>query len=284
MNLVVVGDTLLDVDLVGTTTRLCPDAPVPVVDLTSESKRPGGAGLAAMLAPADDVTLVTAIADDVDGDQLRKALGDMTIVAGPSWAATPVKTRVRCDGQSLARIDRGGKGDPVVTDDMLDAVVAADAVLVSDYGRGMTRNERLRAVLGNHRLVVWDPHPRGASPVAGVCLVTPNSEEAVSACGGRLVEAAGILRDMWLADAVVVTTGSDGAVLDIGDGPLHVAAPPAHVVDPCGAGDCFAASVATGLMHGASLFEAVRSGVDAASRFLAAGGVSGVGVVEGETR
>ncbi|ALG10496.1 PfkB family carbohydrate kinase [Kibdelosporangium phytohabitans] len=286
MNLAVVGDTLLDVDLVGTATRLCPDAPVPVVDLASEHVRPGGAGLAALLAADVDVTLVTAIADDADGDRLRKALGGMTVVAGPSWAATPVKTRLRCDGQSLARIDRGGRGDLVVTDEMLDAVVSADAVLVSDYGRGLTKNERLRSVLESAELVVWDPHPRGSSPVAGVRVVTPNAAEAAAACGARPEEAAGILRTMWLAEAVAVTTGSAGAVLDLGHGPITVAAPVTQVVDPCGAGDCFAAAVAVRMVRGDSepdtVLEAVRAGVDAASRFLANGGAAGFVVLEGE--
>ena len=61
--LVVVGDTLLDRDLVGTVDRLCPDAPVPVVDEPVEHSRPGGAGLAALLAASDgrDVVLVTAL-------------------------------------------------------------------------------------------------------------------------------------------------------------------------------------------------------------------------------
>src|SRR4051812_47933301 len=66
VHLVVVGDTLLDVDLVGTATRLCPDAPVPVVDLEHREERAGGAGLTAAIAAADGlaVTLVTAVAAD----------------------------------------------------------------------------------------------------------------------------------------------------------------------------------------------------------------------------
>ena len=67
--LVVIGDALLDVDAVGTSTRLCPDAPVPVVDDIVEHARPGGAALAALLADRDglDVALVAAGGDDGDG-------------------------------------------------------------------------------------------------------------------------------------------------------------------------------------------------------------------------
>jgi rfaE bifunctional protein kinase chain/domain len=278
MSLVVIGDTLLDIDLVGTATRLCPDAPVPVVDLTSEVVRPGGAGLAAALAAADgvDVTLVTAIAADSDGERLRKALGDIPLMAGPSWTATPVKTRLRAGGQSLLRVDRGGHGDPAVTDEMLDAVQAADAVLVSDYGRGLARDERLRNLLSQvatRTPIVWDPHPRGPDPVPASRMVTPNAREATAASGSDdPAEAAELLRSQWQADAVAITMGSHGAILASGGDPVTIPAPRVQVIDPCGAGDCFASTVAVRLMAGDRHADAVRSGVDAASRFLAAGG------------
>jgi rfaE bifunctional protein kinase chain/domain len=280
VNLVVVGDALLDIDLLGSATRLCPDAPVPVLDLEREVVRPGGAGLAAALAATDgvDVTLVTAIADDSDGDRLRKALGDLTFVAGPSWAATPVKTRLRASGQSLMRVDRGDRGDPLVTDEMLDAVAAADAVLVSDYGRGLVRDGRLRDLLGRiatRTPIVWDPHPRGPDPVRATRMVTPNMGEAKAASGSSdPIEAAESLRRGWQAGAVVVTMGSRGAVLAAGRDPITIPAPRVQVDDPCGAGDCFAATVAVRLMSGDSDTDAVQSGVDAASRFLAAGGAA----------
>jgi rfaE bifunctional protein kinase chain/domain len=280
MSLVVVGDTLLDIDLAGTATRLCPDAPVPVLDLEHELVRPGGAGLAAALAASAgvDVTLVTAIANDSDGDHLRKALGDMPLVAGPNWAATPVKTRLRAGGQSLARIDRGDCGDPVVTDEMLDAVMAADAILVSDYGRGLARDERLRNLLGRlatRTPIVWDPHPRGPDPVPATRMVTPNAGEASAASGSNdPAEAVQLLRSRWQAGAVVITMGSRGAILACGGAPVTIPAPRVQVIDPCGAGDCFAATVAMRLMSGEGDADAVRSGVDAASRFLAAGGAA----------
>ena len=150
MHLVVVGDTLLDVDLFGTVSRVCPDAPVPVVDLEHRVQRAGGAGLTAAFAAGDGlaVTLVTAVADDEAGQRLRAEFRGYDTVIGPARAGTPVKTRLRSAGQSIARIDEGGRGEPpVATDAMLDAVCAADAVLVSDYGRGLTEDERLRALL-----------------------------------------------------------------------------------------------------------------------------------------
>ncbi|MEV4313902.1 PfkB family carbohydrate kinase [Actinocrispum sp. NPDC049592] len=284
MTVVVVGDCLLDIDIVGSTSRLCPDAPAPVVDIDQEHARPGGAGLAAALLAADGVPvrLVTAIADDQDGRRLREVLGGMDLVAGPSGAATPVKIRLRSSGQSLARMDRGSCGQaPAVTEEMIDALWSADAVLVADYGRGLVRDRSLRKALSRlaHRIpVVWDPHPRGPDPVAGVWLATPNASEAKSAAGvDDPYRAASLLRDRWSVAAVAVTAGSQGAILDAGGLPVAVPAPRVPVLDPCGAGDKFAGTVTSRLGDGDSTVDAVRHGVLAASRFLANGGAAAFG-------
>ncbi|GAA4023843.1 PfkB family carbohydrate kinase [Allokutzneria multivorans] len=283
MKLVVVGDTLLDVDLVGTVNRVCPDAPAPVLDLADRRYRPGGAGLAALLAARDgtDVTLVTALAEDEAGQRLRRELSGLEVVAGPAGAATSVKTRVRCAGQSLARIDEGEPGAaPTATGEMLAAVRGADAVLVSDYGRGLLWDGRLRACLTEvAERVVWDPHPRGPKPVPGCALVTPNASEAdLTGTGIAAAQrAARRLRERWSVRAVVVTLGAAGAVLDQRGLPLAVPAPDVPVSDPCGAGDRFAVTAATRLLAGDTPEDAVTSAVQAAARFLAEGGAASVG-------
>lgn len=284
MSLVVVGDCLLDVDLVGSVARVCPDAPVPVLDLERREQRPGGAGLAALLAAADGVpvTLVTALGTDDAAERLRAELSTVDTVLGPAAAPTPVKTRLRCAGQSLARIDEGGGDEPPrVTDGMLDAVSAATAVLVADYGRGIARDPRLRDLLtrmARHVPVVWDPHPRGPDPVPGAGLVCPNLDEAVRFAGHRDPQrAAAELRDRWRVRAVAVTLGAGGALLHTGEAARTVPAPRIAATDPCGAGDRFATAAAIALMSGDDPADAVWTAVHAAARFLAAGGVRGIG-------
>ncbi|MFC7111557.1 hypothetical protein ACFQQB_70880 [Nonomuraea rubra] len=89
--LVVIGDTLLDVDVEGEAERLCPDAPVPVLDVSAEQARPGGAGLAALLAARDgaEVVLITAIGDDPDGHRLCGLLSQELDLVRPRCAAAP---------------------------------------------------------------------------------------------------------------------------------------------------------------------------------------------------
>ena len=107
--LVVVGDALLDVDLVGRAGRLSPDAPVPVLDDLVEHPRPGGAGLAAAMAAADghEVVLVTALGEDEAGARVEDLLDGVCVRRLRYDGSTPVKRRVRAGGQSLVRLDSG---------------------------------------------------------------------------------------------------------------------------------------------------------------------------------
>jgi rfaE bifunctional protein nucleotidyltransferase chain/domain/rfaE bifunctional protein kinase chain/domain len=290
--LVVVGDALLDVDLVGSSTRLAPDAPVPVIDDVETRERPGGAALAAVIAAASagrEVVLVTPLADDDGAARLRGLLdGRVTLLPVPASGATAVKQRVRIGEHAVARLD---SGDATVRPGALPASAAAvirqaGAVLVADYGRGATASADVRAALAEASgPVVWDPHPRGTDPVPSARLVTPNSAEAarVAAAAGVDVPGDGLaavgaraeaLIRHWGVGAVAVTLGARGALLSYGEGaPLVVPAVPAGG-DPCGAGDSFAAAAAIALADGAVTGEAVSAAVAAASAFVARGGAS----------
>ena len=287
--LVVVGDALLDVDLVGTASRLTPDAPVPVVEGVETRERPGGAALAAVIAAAAtsrEVVLVTPMADDDGAARLRALLaGRLTLIEVPASGGTAVKQRVRVGDHSVVRID---SGDPVAVlgplpADAREAIRTAAAVLVADYGRGTTSAPDVRAALSDARgPVVWDPHPRGAAPVPNARLVTPNGAEAarvaasvrgtgLAAVGARAEE----LIRQWGVGAVAITLGARGALLSYGEGaPMVVPAVPVTGGDPCGAGDSFAAAAALALADGAVTGEAVAAAVAAASAFVARGGAS----------
>jgi rfaE bifunctional protein nucleotidyltransferase chain/domain/rfaE bifunctional protein kinase chain/domain len=291
--LVVVGDTLLDADVEGTAERLCPDAPVPVLDATGQRQRPGGAGLAALLAAraGHSVVLVTALGADPPARLLADLLASrVEVVRMPLRGATVCKTRIRAGGQSLLRIDSGdgrAAAGPIGSR-VHEALRRCSVVLVADYGRGVAANPTVRgtlAELAGRVPVVWDPHPKGAVPVPGCRLVTPNEAEALRFAGAGFAGEEGTvegafpttLRDTLGCAALAVTLGARGALLCTPQGcelvPVPGAATPPGQ-DTCGAGDAFAAAAAGALLHDAGPHEAVTAAVGAAARFVADGGAA----------
>lgn len=287
--LVIVGDSLLDVDLDGTSERRCPDAPAPVLDLDRRQLRPGGAGLAALLArqAGIPVSLITALGRDEAADQLLELLGDIDVLPQPLRGSTVIKTRIRLGNTPLVRVDcgNGRAGTESLAPATADAIRTAGAVLVCDYGRGLAWHPELRQLLAAQAKkvsLVWDPHPRGARPVPGASLITPNEDEA-----DRLT--VGVPHDhargkelcrQWRAASVAVTLGERGALLTTADttelievpGELRLTGDSA--ADTCGAGDRFSVAATESLRQGLRVREAVEQAVAAAARFVGLGAAS----------
>jgi len=294
--LVVIGDAMLDIDVVGRVSRLCPDTPVPVLDDVVDSPRPGGAALAAAMAAADghDVVLIAPWFDDQDGADLKRLLEPaVRVVPLLLPGTTAVKRRIRAAGQTLVRLDSGRQAGLVeeLSAAAAAALRAATVVLVADYGRGLTASPQVRDCLRERVRdvpVVWDPHPRGEPPVAGVHLATPNAAEVaiwaerhgISAASGSsplaaLTDLTAGLVSAWRNRAVAVTLGERGALLSYGgDAPVVFPAPVAVGGDTCGAGDRFAVTAATSLGSGMVTAEAVQAAVLAASEHVSHGGAA----------
>jgi rfaE bifunctional protein kinase chain/domain len=221
---VIVGDAMLDVDIEGSANRLSPEAPVPVVDAERIWHRPGGAGLAAVLAARAHraVVLVTALGDDTDGRALMELLtsAGVDVVALPMAGTTLCKTRIRAGGQSMLRVYHGDgtAASDVVSQRVATVLDSARAVCVADYGHGVTAHVGIRALLTRVPAqvpIVWDPHSCGAQPTPGCWLVTPNQAEAeyFSDRTDSDAHSAETLRRKWQARAVCITLGPRGALL-----------------------------------------------------------------------
>jgi D-beta-D-heptose 7-phosphate kinase / D-beta-D-heptose 1-phosphate adenosyltransferase len=290
LNLVIVGDTLLDRDVRGRATRLSPDAPVAVLDEEDAVLRPGGAGLASVLAAGDGhrVTLVTALAADEPADWLRAELQrrNVEVLELPLHGPTPEKIRFFAGRQQLMRLDRGTRGTVGAATAAARAAIGwADAVLVSDYGRGVSADGALRSAMADLSCgvpVVWDPHPRGTIPVSQVTVATPNESETDLFASPEGDGATGLdaraetLRQKWQLGALCMTRGPRGALLvSAGEPPLLLPARPVAGGDPCGAGDRFASRLAGALAGGDPLAKAAADAIAAASEFVACGGARG---------
>ena len=290
-SVVILGDTLLDRTVTGSIDRLTPEG-CPVVEPGTDLERPGGAGLAAAAVAADGATavLITAISDDEPGQRLRSLLWEAGVrvidlgLDGP----TPRKSRIRAGDRTVLRVDEGChpvgaiRGWPAAAS---RALARADAVLVSDYGRGLAGTQPARAALeeaGPRVPVVWDPHPRGDAPTAAVDVLTPNAAEAIRLSGGDTHQVTA-LDDVLaaacrLADghghAVAVTMGEQGAALAEPGRPPLVLPAHAQLGDTCGAGDRFAARLTCERGRGTDRTAAVASAVRAAASFVATGSLA----------
>ncbi|HVD79254.1 MAG TPA: PfkB family carbohydrate kinase [Propionibacteriaceae bacterium] len=295
--LVVIGDSMLDIDIEGDASRLSPEAPVPVVDIRRQRRRPGGAGLAALLAArsGQEVILVTALGTDDLGDALMNLLVDHVEVRSlPLEGRTTCKCRIAAREVPMLRIDSGaGRArSPALPPGAVRALESAGAILVSDYGRGLAGLPAVQQALLNQMNaipVVWDPHPRGSVPVRGCTLVTPNAEEARLYSGAdHPAEQGRRLCADWHARAVAVTVGRRGAVLTETEPPRTTPVPLAEFakqgqsrIDTCGAGDQFAVAATAALHDGADTRAAVQAAVISATQFVLDGGAAAVSTVSG---
>ena len=281
----VIGDALWDIELRGEATRLSPDAPVPVVEHTSQRERAGGAALAATLSARDghDVTFITWLGTDEYAVALRKFLLNegIDVIGVPLVkGSTPVNIRIGTPQQTLLRVDLGSQpheGMPMKVASFNAHVSRSDVVLVSDYGRGITSDPMLRLTLRSSDVpVVWDPHPLGSHPVHGCAVVTPNRAEATHhLMMADPLEQAAALRLTWHAEAVAITSGAQGVYVGTEFGARHVPTQPLQGVDPCGAGDRFAVALAQAILE-QDVYGAVEQAAAQATAFVAQGAAATV--------
>ncbi|HVT46613.1 MAG TPA: PfkB family carbohydrate kinase, partial [Vicinamibacterales bacterium] len=280
----VVGDVMLDHFVVGRAERLSPEAPVPVVRFDREDFRLGGAANVAnnLVALGGRASLVGLVGDDEGaaelGRQIEAAGLDRGGLVGDRTRPTTRKTRVVTErNQQVVRIDREDDSDvsgaalPDLTARAESAVDAADAVILSDYRKGVVTPPVIAAVIARavkRRVpVLVDPKVPDADRYRGAALVTPNHHEA-ELMTGRRIRAAGDARDAarTIADrtggSVIITWGEHGIwVLDrSASTPVEAALPAVarEVADVTGAGDTVIAVIALALAAGIPLFDAAR--------------------------
>ena len=289
LRVLVIGDALLDTFVEGHATRLCREAPVPVVEKQDELRCPGGAANTAanLGALGADVMFVGLLGDDPTGACLRSALqeagvADHSLVVDPN-VSTVQKLRVLASDQYLVRVDEGDLTtcSSAARRELLDRVESlfpsCDLVVVSDYGYGTVDEEiiqllrRLRA--DRPCTLVIDSKDVRHFAHAGATLITPNLQEAQAAAppNGLSTETgpkgvARRLRDMLDAEHIAITMADGGVLLVDASGRLtELPTYPIRHADDAGAGDSFAAATALALASGAGAPLATRIGIDSAS-------------------
>jgi D-beta-D-heptose 7-phosphate kinase/D-beta-D-heptose 1-phosphate adenosyltransferase len=272
----VVGDIMLDRYWWGSVARISPEAPVPVVRLVRQTLAAGGAANVAVNVAGLGARplLVGVVGSDDEARLIRQELEHSAVNVGSLIEVpdrpTTVKTRVIAHSQQVARIDQetdadlDGSAQEKVIAKLADLVPEADAVIVSDYAKGLLTNEMLAELMAICRnagkCVLVDPKGKDYKKYRGATMITPNRREAAEACNfdensEKMVERSGakLIGDLDI-EAVLITQGEAGMTLFRHDRPpRHFPTAAREVYDVTGAGDTVIATLASTLGAGADL-------------------------------
>ncbi len=277
----VLGDVMLDRFVWGSVSRISPEAPVPVVEIQKETTCLGGAAnvVANISSLGGRAFPLAVVGNDLEGGQLRAGLRDLGTSLGGILVeprrTTSVKTRIIAHHQQVCRTDREDRSPlaPALQDRIVEwfgsHLDAMDAVIVSDYAKGLISPSLLRRVLPVARaagkIVCVDPKLRNLAAYRPATVITPNLSEAEHAAGmgiddeRSLVRAGNkILRQTGI-DHLLVTRGEQGMALFEGDSNSKVTRIPTlarEVYDVTGAGDTVISTLSLGLASGLSIMEA----------------------------
>jgi len=273
--ILVFGDCMLDEWLWGKVSRISPEAPVPVVEIFDRTYTPGGAANVVnnLVSLGGRVTLAGLIGEDDAGkllkSELKKRGVDLSGLLIDSQRPTTTKIRIVAHTQQVCRADREvkqkiDKSQAAKILQALESKTGYNAVLLSDYGKGVLNGELLPALIKRVKekkvLLTAGPKPESLHLFKGVDLVSLNQKEAATYVGYQLNDGDSLCRagEKILEDlecrAVLITRGEYGMSLFTKKGEIkHIPAIATEVYDVSGAGDTVIATLTMALACGADL-------------------------------
>lgn len=275
----VVGDVMLDRYLIGDVGRISPEAPVPIVLLSEQNERAGGAAnVAANLALLGLKThIIGCVGNDTEGSGLKKIISTMGVdasgIINSTHRPTIAKTRILGGHQQMLRLDQESP-TPFTLEETTQVLKAIDAklalkpsiVILSDYAKGLLSPRVCQHIISTCKAqsipVLVDPKGRDYTKYRGATALTPNKKETAEACDtsvddAALIEKSTALKNSLELDFLAVTRGAEGITLI--DSETHqIAATARKVFDVSGAGDTVIATLAAGLAYKLSPYESLQ--------------------------
>jgi D-beta-D-heptose 7-phosphate kinase/D-beta-D-heptose 1-phosphate adenosyltransferase len=296
-HVLIVGDVMLDRYWHGSSSRISPEAPVPIVHIKQQEERPGGAGNVAFNVSALDaqVHLISVTGTDEAADRVLAQLNHKGIncafIQVPN-VHTVTKLRVLSRHQQLIRLDFEDGFTQLDTQSVFNQMQLylnhADVVIFSDYGKGTLTNitELIRLARTTQKPVLIDPKGHDFEKYQGATAITPNLTELEAVVGScatphQLVEKGQALRERLGLEALLITRSQDGmTLLRDGHTPLHLSAHAREVYDVTGAGDTVIGVLAASLAAGQDWVSATALANLAAGLTVAKLGAATVSVAE----
>ena len=281
VNILVVGDIMMDCFIWGKVSRISPEAPVPVVAVEKETFLLGGAANVVnnIHALGGNVTLCGVVGDDEMGQKIIKKLTETKIglqgIFVEQGRQTSTKTRIIAHHQQLVRIDRETTDHPRastsrnLSEFLKKNIEGFDGIILSDYGKGLLTKELIRTTIRKARetkkLIMVDPKLKNFFYYKGATVVTPNAAEASAASSilindlSSLKSAGRMLLKKLGCDVLVITRGEEGmAIFEPRQEPFLVPTVAKEVYDVTGAGDTVIGTMVLALGAGARVIEAAR--------------------------
>ncbi len=293
----VVGDVMLDRYWTGPTSRISPEAPVPIVKVSAIEDRAGGAGNVALniASLTANASLLGLVGNDDNAHVLEQTLAHKNIqtqFTKIDTHPTITKLRVLSRNQQLIRLDFEESFDQVDNSALLEnfkqQVANCDVIILSDYGKGALSNIEAFIKVGRDagKPVLIDPKGTQFERYRGASLITPNLSEFEGVVGhckdeADLVKKGFDLLDTAGLEALLVTRSEKGMTLfQKGEQPVHLAATAREVYDVTGAGDTVISVLAAAVAAGSSLSEATALANAAAALVVAKLGTATVSLAE----
>ncbi|GAK56035.1 PfkB domain protein [Candidatus Vecturithrix granuli] len=284
-NVLVIGDVMMDEYIWGNVSRISPEAPVPILDVISESQTLGGAAnvIHNVHTLGGKSLLCSVIGDDAIGKRLQQRLYDLGVnlegLLIESTRPTTIKTRIIAQYhrhyQQMVRLDRETRNDisseqtARLIETITKALPTIDAIIIEDYGKGVVASELVQEVITLSRragkIVAVDPKTNHFARYAGASVITPNHFEAGASLNltieshQDLLLAGRQLLEQMKSDYVLITRGKDGMSLFERESRMatHIPTMALEVFDVAGAGDTVIAALTLGLASGVNPVDAV---------------------------
>lgn len=276
--ILVFGDLMLDRFIWGAVSRISPEAPVPVVEIKKESTHLGGAAnVASNIRSLGGIPVpLGVVGDDFEGARLREEFRALECpVAGlvvDKSRPTSIKTRIIAHHQQVCRTDREDRSphsaaiQARVVNKFGATLSSADAVIVSDYSKGLLSRPVLRRTLPQakaaRKIVCVDPKMKDFAVYKPATIITPNTAEAENASGIAITGNRDLLRagkkilSKSGIDHLLITRGEEGmALFESASKMMCIPTVAKEVFDVTGAGDTVISTIALGLVSGLSLLE-----------------------------
>ena len=275
------GDLMLDKYIVGTTNRISPEGPIPVLDIKKEVGMLGGVGnvVRNLSTLATETYLVSLVGDDLASKEVEKKLNNINIynnlIKDPS-RPTIIKSRFIANNQQILRVDKekitsiNKKIEKKVYEFSKKQILKTNAVVISDYNKGLITENILKKIISFAKIhkkpIIVDPKSSNFSKYRGATIITPNIKELEAVLKKKIINEKQIidfsrkLISKFNFNYLLVTMGKSGMILISRKQKriVKLKAESEEVFDVSGAGDTVVSYIAAGLASSLKIEEVVE--------------------------